>query len=188
MGVTLVLCLVSVGVWAPAARAEDAFARITGPAGIIQGDQPNIVGIANSANTVQIFSTVFGLSLPVASSPGGAIIGAPKALPVTMVKRFDRASPLLLRAAFLGDPLSIEIIWFMNVSGINRQTVTIKLDNAFITDITASADLQGSAAAGQEQVTVTYSKITFSTPIIDAKGVITGTSKVCLDTTTSKLC
>jgi type VI secretion system Hcp family effector len=189
-GVTLGLCLVIVGLWTPTASADDAFARITGVAqGTIQGDQPAILGIANSANTVQVFSTVFGLSNPVSTTPGViGTSGRPAAHPIGMVKRFDRASPKLLRAAFIGEALTVEIVWYMVLAGVVKQTVTIKLDNAFITDISAAADLHSTSASGQEQVTLSYSRITMSTPIIDAKGVVTGTSTVCLDVVNNRPC
>jgi type VI secretion system Hcp family effector len=189
-GVVVALCLIVIGGSAVTASAEDAFARITGVGqGVILGDQVAIAGLPNSLNAVQILGTTFGLSAPVTISSGGGIsAGRPVAAPVTLIKRFDRASPKLLRAAFTNEILDIEITWFMNLNGVNRQTVSLRLDDAFITNIQASAALQGNNASGQEEVTVTYTKITFTTPTIDAKGVVVGTTSVCLDILQQRTC
>jgi type VI secretion system Hcp family effector len=107
---------------------------------------------------------------------------------VTLVKRFDRASPHLLRAAFIGEILDIEIVWFMNINGVNRQTVTLRLDDAVVTNMQASANLQGANALNVEEVTVAYTRITFTTPTIDAKGVVVGTTSVCIDLALARTC
>ena len=138
-----------------------------------------------------MFSTAFGLAVPVSTSTsgGGATLGKPQAGPLAVVKRFDRASPKLLRAAFTGESLTVEITWFMFFQTAPRKTVTIKLEGAFVTNMEAAAELQGSSASGFETVSFTYSKITFSTPIIDpVTGQITGTSSVCLDVALNRAC
>jgi type VI secretion system Hcp family effector len=183
------LCVVVLGVSAQPSWAEDAFAKITGSVqGIILGDQPNIPAIPGSRDTVQVFSTVFGLGVHEAAV-GSTRSNIPVARPLGVVKRFDRASPKLLRAAFTSEPLTVEITWFMNFQNTPRKTVTIKLDGALITDIQASAELQGAQASGFETVTFTYSKLTFSTPILDpATGQVTGTSTICLDVVGNRIC
>jgi type VI secretion system Hcp family effector len=181
---------VVLGMSVPASWAEDAFAKITGSQqGVILGDQPNIPAIPGSKDTVQIFSTTFGLTVPQSTVGGGTVSGKATASPVALIKHFDRASPKLLRAAFTNETLTIEITWFMNFQGTPRKTVTIRLDNAIITDIQAAAELQGTSASGFETVTVVYGRITFSTPIIDpATGQVTGTSSVCLEPASGKTC
>jgi type VI secretion system Hcp family effector len=185
------LCLIVLGVSAQPSWAEDAFAKITGSQqGVILGDQPNITSLPGSKDSVQIFSTTFGLTVPqILSGGGGATSGKPVALPVALLKHFDRASPKLLRAAFTGETLTVDITWFMTFQATPRKTVTIKLENALITDIVAAADLNGSNASGFENVSLTYGRITFSTPIIDpATGQVTGTSSVCLEPASGKAC
>ena len=171
--------------------ADDAFAKITGIIqGAILGDQPDIKGLTGSKDAVQVFSTNFGLDAPTTTSVGGGLtIGRAQAGPLAVVKRFDKASPKLLRAAFTGEALTVEITWFMIFQTAPRKTVTIKLENAFVTNMDASAELQGSSASGFETVGFTYGKITFSTPIIDpTTGQITGTSSVCLDMVLNRTC
>jgi type VI secretion system Hcp family effector len=184
------LCLAVVGLSAESSWADDAFAKITGSVqGVIPGDQPDIKGIAGSKDAVQVFSTAFGLAVPLSTATGGLTLGKPQAGPLAVVKRFDRASPKLLRAAFTGEALTIEITWFMIFQTTPRKTVTIKLEGAFVTNMEAGAELQGSNASGFETVSFTYSRITFSTPIIDpATGQVTGTSSVCLDVALNKTC
>jgi len=190
VGVAVGLALIGLVVPVQPSWADDAFAKITGSIqGVIQGDQPAIAGLVGSKDTVQIYSTTFGLSAQQAvGTGGGAAVGKITAAPVALVKRFDRASPKLLRAAFTGESLTIEITWFMPFQGRPQKTVTVRLDEAVITDVQAEADLRGVAASDVESVTVTYGRITFSTPIIDALGRVTGTSSVCLEPAIGKTC
>jgi len=180
--------LLVIGLSAPPAGAEDAFARISGVTqGQIQGDQTALIGIANSANAVQVFTAGFNLANPVGTTPG-QVTGRPIAGPLSFVKRFDRASPKLLRAAFTSEPLTVEIVWWMSTNNGARQTTTIKLDNALITNIDAAASLGGVSASGNEEVTLSYGRITFTVPTINAAGNVTGTTSVCLDVAQGKAC
>ena len=183
--VTVCLALVVIGLAGRPAGADDAFARITGPnLGLIQGDQTAIPGVPASMDGIQVFDTGFGLNVP--APP----FSPPVAAPFTFSKRFDRASPKLLLAAFTGEPLDVEIIWFMNLpgTGAGKQTFSIKLAGAFITSIGASAQLQGNDGVGGEQVALTFSKITFIAPNVDSKGQVGAPIAVCLDVTTGKKC
>ena len=181
------LCLLLVGLAVTPTWAEDAFMRLTGSIqGIIQGDQTPINGIANSANQVQVFSTGFSLTNPM-STPG-QVLGRPVAGPVSFVKRIDRASPRMLRAAFTSEALTAEIVWWMSTNGGVRQTTTLRLDGAFITEIKAAAELNGSSATGFEEVTLTYQRASLTVPTINAQGQVTGTTSVCLDAVNNRLC
>lgn len=181
-------CLLVVGLSAPPAGAEDAYAKITGAIqGVIQGDQVGLTGLTGSANTVQVFSTGFNLANPVGATPG-QVTGKPIAGPLSFVKRFDRASPKLLRAAFTSEPLTVEIIWWMATTNGARQTTTIRLDNALVTNIDAAASLSGGNASGNEEVTLTYQRITLTVPTINGAGQVTGTTTVCLDVAQGKAC
>ena len=183
------LCAVVLGLSVQPSWAEDAFARITGnKQGPIPGDHPDIKGVAGSKDAIRVFSTSFGLANTVIIGGGGAGTGKPVPTPVALVKGFDRASPKLLQAAFLGEALTVEITWYMVFQNVPRKTVTIKLDGAFITNIEAAADLQGNNASGFESVSLNYSRITFATPILDATGNVIGTSSVCLDVVNNITC
>ena len=178
------LCAVVLGLSVQPSWAEDAFAKITGSIqGVILGDHPDIKGVLGSKDAVRIFSTTFGLQVVQAAGVGKPVPG-----PVAVVKGFDRSSPKLLRAAFTGEALTVEITWYMLFQSVPRKTVTIRLDGAFVTNMDASADLQGNNASGFESVSFNYSKITFATPILDANGGIIGTSSVCLDVLNNKTC
>jgi len=139
-------------------------------------------------NSVQVFATGFSLANPVSTIPG-QVTGKPTAGPLSIFKHFDRASPKLLRAAFTSEPLTVEIIWFMGGGAAGpRQTVSVKLEGAVITKMEASARLVGSQADNDEEVSFTYSRITFTVPIINAAGQTTGTTAVCLDLVAGKTC
>ncbi len=171
------LCAMVLGLSVQPSWAESAFAKITGSIqGPIVGDHPDIKGLLGSRDAVRVFSTTFGLQVLQAAG-----IGKPVPGPVAVVKGFDPASPKLLRAAFTGEILTVEITWYMTFQTVPRKTVTIRLDGASVTNMDASADLQGSNASGFESVSFNYSKITFSTPTLDANGNVIGTNSVCLD-------
>lgn len=186
------VCLVVFALSAQPARADDAFAKITGSSqGLILGDQPEISLIPDSKDGVQVFSTGFELKQNFGKTGGGVLVpvGPPVVSELQLTKRFDRASPKLLRAAFTGESLSIEIIWFMIFQAVARKTVSIKLDDARITMIQAAANLQGNDASGFESVSLVFSRMTFTTPILDPKtGKVTGQSSVCLDGLTGNIC
>jgi len=187
--VAVCVCLVVIGLSAQPSWAEDAFAKITGSIqGAILGDQPNIQAIPGSLNAVQVFGTGFSLENPVGTTPG-QVTGRPTAGPLSIVKRFDRASPKLLRAAFTSEPLTVEIIWFMGGGAAGpRQTVSVKLEGAVITKMESAARLAGLNADNDEDVSFTYSRITFTVPTINAAGQTTGATSVCLDLVVGKSC
>ena len=190
VGVAVGLALIGLVVPVQPSWADDAFAKITGSIqGVIPGDQPGIVGLTASKDAVQIYSTAFGLSAQQApGGSGGAGVGKITASPIALIKRFDRASPKLLRAALTGETLTIEITWFMPFQSRPQKTVTMRLEEAVITDIQAQADLHGVTASDAESVSVSYTRLIFSTPIIDATGKVTGTSSVCLEPASGKTC
>lgn len=187
--VAVCVCLVVIGLSAQPSWAEDAFAKITGSIqGAILGDQPNIQAIPGSLNAVQVFGTGFSLENPVGTTPG-QVTGRPTAGPLSIVKRFDRASPKLLRAAFTSEPLTVEIIWFMTFGGgAIARTVSVKLEGAVITKMESAARLAGLNADNDEDVSFTYSRITFTVPTINAAGQTTGATSVCLDLVVGKSC
>jgi len=167
----------------PVRAADLAFAKIIGASqGVIEGD--SVAKVA--PKSIQVLSTGFGLSVPVAIGGTGSSAGKAVPGPVTIVKRFDPASPKLLKAAFLGEPLTVDISWFMSDTG--KKTVSILLEGAFITQIDGGAQLAGTEASAFESVSLNYSRITFSAPILDASGAVIGTNKVCFDVVLYKAC
>jgi len=170
------LCLVATALWTqPSWAADRAFAKITGSSqGVIEGDST----FNQAPKSIEVLNTGFGMAVP----PGAK----PMAGPVTMLKRFDRASPKLLLAAFTGETLLVDISWFMDQTG--QRTVSVVLDGATITKIDAAAQLDGTSASGFEAVSLSYARITFTTRIIDASGKVSGTITVCLDVAAGKVC
>jgi type VI secretion system Hcp family effector len=155
-------------------------ATITGASqGTILGDST----LKEAPGAILVAAVGFGLHIP-QSSTGGAS-GAPVTKPFTLVKMPDRASPKLLRAAFLGESLKVDIQWFMTdplISGSARKkTFTVTLENARITDIETSGSVLQDGGVS-EQISLNFTKITFrderSTPAIT----------VCIDVLLGRLC
>jgi type VI secretion system Hcp family effector len=179
-GVVAWVGLLALGLATGTAWADAAFVRITGTSqGFIAGDQQDIK-ITGSLNAIPLTTTQFNLTNPEGTTPGQ--VTRPIAGPVAITKRFDRATPKLMQAAFTGEQLTVEIVWWMlDGAGITRPTTRVKLEGARITSLAAAANLNGGNANAAEEVTFTYRMITLTVPILDVKGVTTGTSSVCLD-------
>ena len=92
------------------------------------------------------------------------------------------ASPRLLRAAILGQLLTVEIVWFMNINSVAKQTSTLRLEDAFISNIESSAQLNGNNAGVFEELSIIYSRIRFTVP----SG--TTTLSVCCDFALNRPC
>jgi type VI secretion system Hcp family effector len=184
--VASVCCLLALAVSAPAAWAEDAFARFTTLSGaLIPGDQPAIPGITAAKDAVQVFGTVLGIDSTVNVGSGAIQLGPVAARPLVLTKRIDRASPRLLRSAFTQEALNVEVVWVMNLAGVKKQSVSIRLERAYITRIEASASLTGNDAANYEDVHLVFAKVIQTVPTIDAAGNVTGTTISCLNVLSS---
>lgn len=73
-------------------------------------------------------------------------VTSPKAGPVSVTKRFERSTPKLMRAAFTGEQLTVEIVWWMlDGVGQTRPTIRVTLDGARIASLGTSASLTGAA-------------------------------------------
>jgi type VI secretion system Hcp family effector len=176
------LGLLTLGSATGTACADAAFVRITGAnQGFIVGDQPAI-NIAGSLNAIPVTATQFNITNPEGTVPGQ--VTRPVVGPVVLMKRFDRATPKLMQAAFFGEPLTVEITWWLlDGAGNTRPTTTVRLVGARITSLGAAAILAGTNAdaSATEEVTFTYRQITLTVPILDVRGNLTSTSSVCLD-------
>jgi len=172
--------LLAFGLTTGTASADNAFMRVTGASqGFIAGDQVDLK-IAGSKDAIAVFSTQFNVTNPAGTSPGQ--VTGPKAGPVSVSKRFERATPKLMRAAFTGEQLTVEIVWWkVDGAGKTRPTTRVTLEGARITSLGAAASLRGNTAEADEEVQFVYGKITLTVPILDIKGVEIGTSSVCLD-------
>ena len=144
----------------------------------VHGAVLGVVGFGRIGQAVARRATGFGMEVPPSAKP---VVG-----PLTLLKRFDRASPKLLLAALTAESLLVEINWFMDQTG--QRTVSIVLDGAAITKIDAAAQLDGTSASGFETVSLSYTRITFTSRIIDASGKVSGTVMVCLDVAAGKVC
>src|SRR5688572_17648127 len=155
------LGLLALGSATGTAWADAAFVRITGATqGFIVGDQPAISNVTGSLNAIPVTGTQFNLTNPEGEVPGQ--VTKPVMGPVVLIKRFDRATPKLMQAAFTGESLTVEITWWMlDGAGGTRPTTTVRLVGARITGLGAAASLNPSnSASASEEVTFTYRQIT----------------------------
>ena len=171
--------LLALGLATGTAWADAAFMRVTGSQGLIVGDQVDIK-ITGSKDAIPVTTTQFNIDNPADELPGQ--VTRPVAGPVVVSKRFDRATPKLMQAAFTGEELTVEIVWWMlDGAGQTRPTTRVRLDGARITSLGAAASLSGSNASAQEEVSFIYRTITLTVPVLDVKGVTISTVSVCLD-------
>jgi type VI secretion system Hcp family effector len=175
-----VVVFACVALWATPvwALTDSAFAVITGSVqGVIKGEQMANVNLAGSADGIEIFSTGFGLAIGTGTTKVAAA-------PVTIVKRFDRATAKLLRAAFTGEHLTVDITWFMTDAGGAKRTFVVRLEGALLTSIEANAQFESFRdTTGLETLTLSYSRIMFR----DLRDPSTGSS-ICIDVTLARTC
>jgi type VI secretion system Hcp family effector len=164
---------------APAWAASDSTATITGSQqGPIQGDGINAKGAPSGA--IVVAAVGFGLDVPV-TGPGG-VAGRPVTKPFTLVKMPDKASPKLLRAAFTGEHLTVDIAWFMTDPLVGRKkTFSITLEGAVIIGMDSSGTVLADGGVS-EALSLSYAKITFR----DERSVPAIT--VCLDVANGQAC
>jgi hypothetical protein len=172
VGVTLL----GLALWAQPSWADSAFARILDSKGVlIPGDQVLLSDVPEALNAIKLISTGFGLD-----SPAG---GTHTIQPLVLTKFLDRASPRLLVAAAMGEPLTVEIVWYRTDGARAQRTTSVKLLGAVIVGLAASASLDNNSMAAFEQVKLSYARLTLSVPGPDGK-LVTG----CLDVATGKTC
>jgi type VI secretion system Hcp family effector len=177
--VAVVVTLLTLGFAAGSSWAADSYAVVSGSAqGPIEGDST----AKEAPGAILVAAVGFGLSVPTETTGGGLPVGAPTAKPFTLVKMPDKASPKLLRAAFTGERLKIDINWFMtDPLGKRKKTFTVTLEDALIVDIdTQGTVLQGAAVS--EQLTLRYTRIIFR----DERSV--PAVQVCLDVAANQIC
>lgn len=130
--------------------------------GETQGDIHGDVTIAGREGTIQ----VIGFSHEVVS-PRDAASGLPTGKrqhkPLTIVKRIDKSTPLLMKALVDNENLDELILrfWRPSKTGMEDQYYTIKLTNANIAGVKQYMELGATGLTGEhlEEVSFTYQKI-----------------------------
>src|SRR6185436_2384365 len=161
--VTLSLCVAVLAVAmvaTPSWAAREAYLTVNGTIqGLIQGD--STAKVAPNAIVVQAIG--LGLSIPVATLPGGGqTVGRASVEPFKIAKFPDKASPKLLLAALTSETLKLDLTWFgTDLPGATvGKTFSITLENAIITGI----DTSGATTVVNgvtEEISFTFTKITF---------------------------
>lgn len=117
---------------------------------------------AGLENTIQVSSVCHGRVNPPPTSSGQPT--APREqTPVTLVKRFDRSSPLLLDALLNGTTLGTVQLDHWRTSGTSQkeQHLTVTLTNARVVRVEELDLAGGSMGSRWERVSLTYESITW---------------------------
>lgn len=163
------------------AQDGDGVAVITGVTqGVIAGDGSST---NPSAPAGAIVLYTIGFSLDVQDAQAGQV-ARPRVSPFKITKMPDRATPKLVRAAFLQEQLTVDITWFMrdpNSSTNRRRTFTVKLEGVRIVNMEASGNVREVGGVAEE-LDLVYSKITLrderSSPVVS----------VCVDVIQNRTC
>jgi type VI secretion system secreted protein Hcp len=148
-------------------RGADLFLELPG----IPGESTEV----NHRNWISLQSLSFGISRTVAtnSSTGSARATGQD---LGLAKRIDLASPKLALAAASGQPLATARIQWVRQTANNVPLVQFE---AVFRDVRIGSDaVSGSDTELTEQLQFSYSRMTWSTPVLDARGDSTGRIEV----------
>lgn len=120
-------------------------------------------------NTIEAFSFGLNVNTPRDVATGG-LTGRRQYRPITFLKRYDKATPLLLKALALNEPVTrLEARFFRAspVDGAEQHYFTITLENGFISSInqvneTPLVPTADSNLAGRELISVVFDRITMT--------------------------
>jgi type VI secretion system Hcp family effector len=110
---------------------------------------------------------------------GGGSGGQPVLAPLKTAKDFDQCSPLLFRAAVVGQAFARVTITFVKEGGSRFAFFVIELTNAMVQDMTIGAN--DALAQTSEEVSFTFQRIKLTDILIDATGKPVGTVVVECD-------
>ena len=110
---------------------------------------------------IEVYSFSWGITNPFTQSSSGSGAGKPQFSDVAIVKKFDLASPLLMKALATGSQLTKVVLSFVQASPtLNPVTLlTYEFDMAYVTSLqnSTSEDLPTEAVSfAYEKVVVTY--------------------------------
>ena len=115
---------------------------------------------------VEVLSWSWGLTASTSSGGGGGGVG--KAVPkeLRIVHRYDKASPLLAKAAASGQHLKTAVMTARKAGGRQKDFFKVTMKEVFITSVADGDD--GSGAT--EEIAMSYGEIDFSYQPQDVKG------------------
>jgi len=148
-------------------RGADLFLELPG----IPGESTEV----NHRNWISLQSLSFGISR---TGPTNSSAGSARAIgqDLGLAKRIDLASPKLALAAASGQPLATARIQWVRQAANNVPLVQF---DAVFRDVRIRSDaVSGSATELTEQLQFSYGRMTWSTPVLDARGDSTGRIEV----------
>jgi len=113
--------------------ALNAFLTLQGKA---QGSIKGPVTQKGREGTIMVIAANHEVAAPM-SNAGGAAIGKRVHRPFVITKELDKSSPLLYKAMVNAEDLNVWELKFYaaDITGVEKQNYTVKLTDAFITDI-----------------------------------------------------
>jgi type VI secretion system secreted protein Hcp len=158
----LVLALCATAV-ASCSAAPGVFLSLTANGNEVPGDS-SVVSLGR-AGTIECLS--FDMGLTQSRGPGGQATGRHSYLPITVTKRLDRASVLLLKALTNNEPCEGEFRFFApGASGAERHVYTIAIQGAYLTSVRQFVDPQATEPGGLpallEEVSFVFRGITWT--------------------------
>jgi len=115
----------------------------------------------------------FGTETPVLIGGGGSEVGKPKAAPLILSKRIDKASPQLFLKSVMGQNLPTLTLELSKSGSVETAPVVfykIVLTNAFVSKIDSSGTAGDNTPT--ESIQISYEKISIIYSTIDAKGTV----------------
>ena len=148
-------------------RGADLFLELPG----IPGESTEV----NHRNWISLHSIFFGISRTVAtnSSTGSALATGEE---LVLVKPIDQASPKLALAAASGQTLETARVQWIRRTGNNAPLVQFE---AVFRDVQVRSDVvSGSDTEVTERLQFSYTRMTWSAPVLNARGDATGRIEV----------
>lgn len=131
--------------------AQDIFLKL----GDIKGESQD----ARHKDEIDVLAIAWGVASQSSASTGGGAGGAGAGKPVfrelTVTHRYDKASPLLMRACALGQHLRDATLTVRQAAAEKQEFLTLLLNDLVVTSVAASEELQ----AGTEVFTLAFARI-----------------------------
>jgi len=128
----------------------DAYIKFDG----IDGESTDV----DHKGEIEVLSWNWGLTAPAAPMASGAASGKPTARELHLTHMYDKASPLLAKAAAQGKRIKTAVLTAHSSGNGQKDFFKITLKDVFITSLSISAG--GSAGEMTEELSLAFSEIT----------------------------
>ena len=159
--------------------AYDAFLKIAGVEG-----EANSEGMENA---IDIYSFSWGISNDITIQGKGSSGGKAQSGAINIMKKTDKATPVLLKNCALGKPMDEATLVLRKQDGTKQDVfILVTLKNVYVASIQHSGS-SGGDSTPTESVSLVYSEIKYEYKFQDAKGKLTAASSFNWDVATNKV-